>query len=486
MASLFLVIQLSTSVILLLVIPYAIYCNTKIFKFNGEMFIQKRSTSLIYGFNISCITNMFTTIFVSLIRLVHHHSYYTTLHYIGFITWFLSLWSIIFFLISKTWMIYFKYYWTHYTIESEWIQIINKNALTSTTNSQQNWFIKNNRKYGNLHYVYKYVCLFCTIGVLINLCAVIIFVKNDLASGVHTHDMTAGFLVLALLFVSLNPPIMFYAYIAWKTPACDDIFYIHWEAKMHAKLLLLLGFFFLLSTVWFIVSGDWTSVTLGMLTMDLILFAMIYVSTCMIATKNQWKHDSSQRKKVELEEILTNEDAIHSFMIHLSREYSMECLLSYIEIVQFQQYIKEFMVSNNESISNHRLIDFPSNIVTSEIVESPCKDEPHPDDMDFIQNAKIKAHQLYTKYVAFGSEFEINISAPQRGNLEDLLCDVIGLEKYNIGSCELFGIFEEIKKEMFYLLSLSLNRFRHDASFGDEYTHVVSICSNNSLRSVYR
>ena len=50
----------------------------------------------------------------------------------------------------KAWIIYYRYKWTYYTLQYEWTSIINKNVIKKSI--KNNWFIKNNNKYGKLSY----------------------------------------------------------------------------------------------------------------------------------------------------------------------------------------------------------------------------------------------------------------------------------------------------------------------------------------------
>ena len=51
------------------------------------------------------------------------------------------------------------------------------------------------------------------------------------------------------------------------------------------------------------------------------------------AVGNDDADDSKQSEKgIKVGDILSSKDALHLFMMHLGKEYSMECLLSLIEI----------------------------------------------------------------------------------------------------------------------------------------------------------
>ena len=214
--------------------------------------------------------------------------------------------------------------------------------------------------------------------------------------------------------------------------------------------------------------------------MDFALFLMIYISTvCLSKSQSQSDkvlidrmkvHNVSKSDIISIDMVLSSESSIHAFMIHLSKEYSMELLLSYIEITQFQQYIAEQMEPSQLKGAGIHLIVFPSNIPQSEIIE--CKEEftiQAESEMDrddiFINNAKIKSHKLYNKYIKSGSEFEVNIPSEERYKLSNMLDKLDLLLSYNMNLVDLLLLFEECKQEMKVLQTFSLSRFKNHTEF---------------------
>eukprot|EP01083_Nonionella_stella_P195886 721135_1 len=144
-----------------IMIIFSIYTNIKLCmkgRIETEMYIQKRSVSSFYLLNIS-----FTATVVSLLC-----SSYAFLHSSNMIialtmAFAIALTYLLYFcLIIKSWMIYFKFKWTYYTMEMNWQYIINPNAVSNKI--QQNWYIRNNNKYGNLFYNYKLFGGLCFTG----------------------------------------------------------------------------------------------------------------------------------------------------------------------------------------------------------------------------------------------------------------------------------------------------------------------------------
>ena len=93
------------------------------------------------------------------------------------------------------------------------------------------------------------------------------------------------------------------------------------------------------------------------------------------------------------------------------------------------------------------------------------------DEKDDLFKYKLKAHQIFEKYVKIGSEFEINISSDTRAAVTDILGDAYQLlyadnySDHKLGLKDLLLIFEDCKLAMLELMQFSLTRFRNTAEF---------------------
>ena len=180
-------------------------------------------------------------------------------------------------------------------------------------------------------------------------------------------------------------------------------------------------------------------------------------------------NENGNGRKVCLSQILSHGKAFDMFMNHLCHEFSMECLLSLVEFIQFQDYIYNIVIekdcfglikdeiinANNVKINwkdkliSHRLrINLPLTIPQSCIVfnnfdtynldrmfsDFNDNDNNNNDDIyysdqmkenfnNFIELTKIKAYLLFKKYIATESEFEININYRMRQKLVKLMRD---------------------------------------------------------------
>ena len=138
----------------------------------------------------------------------------------------------------------------------------------------------------------------------------------------------------------------------------------------------------------------------------------------------------------------------------------MENLLAFIEFTQFQQYLKgEMNAENNDADVDP--IKFANNIPTSLILE-----EKEDANDDILYDAKVKAYRIYGKYVAVGSEFEINVSYESRNKARKVLYDLDSLlKKKRVTANVLFKVFEDCRQEIWMLLIGSYGRFQRQPEF---------------------
>ena len=150
--------------------------------------------------------------------------------------------------------------------------------------------------------------------------------------------------------------------------------------------------------------------------------------------------------------------------------YSIECLASYIEVQQFQQYLMRHTSEMVDIINVHS--DIPQSSIIANALLS-AKDD------DILQSVKLMAYKLYHKYIKIGATLEINISAKLRRKFEIILDDEQKLMNLGINFDDLLLLFEQIKHEMILLLKYSHRRFQQK----EEYRKMIHCLSNNTPSS---
>ena len=450
------------------------------------MFMQKRSLRIFYALNLSLILYITSLLFF---QFAFSYLNSTLFISISIVMVYIALWSLCFSLITKNWMIYYKYKWTFYTFQHQWQQHINPEM-----SKESNWFIIHHKTYGNLHYFSRLFGSICILSFILTLTAALITVILD-------FDLTALIIATIMILFTISPLVLIYIMLVHKTPPFfdDDEFKIHWESKIHSKLLGVFVILLIAFDTCLIILGDILKVCIiGFPILSIPFVVMVYVSTVIVSTKNKIKYLSLTDRisegqeidttAVKLDMIFKNEDAFYFFMTHLSKEYSMEVLLSTIEFMQYQNYLKP-LVQDKEVLDSIKNIEFYDNVPESMIVSSVEDDgvnmskhesldidievdgKEESDLVMMLHRGKIKANQLYQKYIKWGSEFEINIGSVPRLQLKNQLENLDSLMKTDMCINELILLFEEAKSDQLRLLRHSLNRYR----YLDEFDKVLSI-----------
>ena len=284
--------------------------------------MTKRNLKLFYSFNISSIAMIvFAPIFAAFwvydsdpgalsITMSALCALYAVL-----------LWAWLCLLVIKNWLIFYQYKWTQCVTQSKWQQIINPNVLTDKS---LNWFIANHAKYGQFEYVSK------RLGAIALCCVLITFPINMWTFSSHLQSLFVLVSVLGLNQSLSAPFAMLYTYCVWKTPSLDDAFAIHWESKMHAKILCALFGVAMISAPYYFFTRDGRSFFVSLLVISFMIFLMNFVSMYLVPIKciRQNKVDmlseiSNHEHDVTLKKVLENETTLNLFMTHLFTEFSI-------------------------------------------------------------------------------------------------------------------------------------------------------------------
>eukprot|EP01084_Bolivina_argentea_P080153 145227_1 len=452
--------EMFSYVVWFIIITHAIYSTIKSISFKSNIWLKKRNLFIYYTLNISCIV-VIVSFCVFAICCIHSSSFMITL---TTIFWTTSVFIWIFIIATKNWMIYYQYKWTFYIKQSQWQQIINPTIID--TLAQQNWFISHHQTFGQFKYIYT------LLGTIAICCCIISGLTWSLTAH-FMHNYTAHIAISCAITMSMYTPwLLLYVYCVWHTPPLDDAFKIHRESRLHAKALLLTIPNPIISVLYIIITGEMAiPFFLACFIGSIIIYSIVFISTVYIAKelnnngKCEWQITGDG---ITLQMVLSNQTTLNLFMNYLSTEYSMEILLSCIEIMQYQSYVKNFM---DKHFGSGNQIELLSGIPTSLIIEESAKTDGiniEIDDTDGLNlyNAKIKAHKLYNKYIKENAEFEINISGNMRDILNETLehLDVLLLDK-SVGLKQLYMIFEDSKQEMMTLQSISFERFRAETEF---------------------
>merc|ERR1712130_601666 len=106
--------------------------------------------------------------------------------------------------------------------------------------------------------------------------------------------------------------------------------------------------------------------------------------------------ESTSQRPISLHDILSEEKQINMFMQHLMKEFSMECLLSFIEMNQYKaRFMEVFQIELNDE--NRVVTDWivlPDGVSKSDIVYNEHEED---NDSSQLQSFMDKAYMLYNK-----------------------------------------------------------------------------------------
>eukprot|EP01083_Nonionella_stella_P192988 713126_1 len=177
----------------------------------------------------------------------------------------------------------------------------------------------------------------------------------------------------------------------------------------------------------------------------------------------------SQHSMCRLQQILCNEEPFKLFMQHLTHEVSTECLLCFVEIVQFELAMKERIeIVDREVIAN--TINFAntftrfdavpkSSLIRKGFEQNLSKYKSKQDVMTVTMEGKMVARKLFEKYIDYGSELVVNISFEERTKLQNLMGDASVWMACNITPAELYVLYDEVALDMYRLMDGAFMRF---------------------------
>jgi len=209
--------------------------------------------------------------------------------------------------------------------------------------------------------------------------------------------------------------------------------------------------------------------------------------------------DDDKPKPIHLKHILKKSEYLEVFINHLSHEFSLECILAYIELMQFKSLIQsqqdQVVYADDGKLTPQSSIitrvDTGGSITCEETLQFELADNIPQSTIVYDENDDLetKAFKLYQKYIKVGSEFEINIASSIRAQLAQRFEPSIGFQRRisrniqrrisnsitvkmdnmvksntdsnnNQAVNDLLTIFDDSSMEMVRLLQFSLSRFK--------------------------
>ena len=487
-------------IIHLIILPISFYWIYQFWQTRDALIIKKRLPSLVVIPSISLYIYFLLACINIMIRreidLPDEIDYW--LHFIGDLAYEPLWWIYITIHACRFWLIFYMIKYNSAVLNNKWQSIIDPKT------AQKNWYLENKDKWGNWKYIRYWVIGYCIIAWI---CTNLIHVTAKIRDAYAEEAFRSSGELSASIF-SFIIPIMFDMTILCKIPKFDDDIGISKELKSSLYMIMTVMFLSILMNAWSItwrnLSDSWddnkdniisyTGIliirfvlflnTLRLTRWPLTTFKKIIVdrhtSTTMFEIAHQTTYDAIAKQSIELHQnsedmsnitknnnmerdavmlrkemmdSLKNNAIFDALMLHLLNEYCGECLLSIIEMTQFKQKIIE--QNQTERFAMIDMIELPVTLVRSYIVYGD-------EDPNYISNYKFIANKLYTKYIAVGSEWEINIDFHNREKYTELFEDD-GLSGDNIQA--LYKLFDPCIDIMSALLLSSFTRFKNSKKY---------------------
>eukprot|EP01083_Nonionella_stella_P002392 6912_1 len=165
-------------------------------------------------------------------------------------------------------------------------------------------------------------------------------------------------------------------------------------------------------------------------------------------------------KRVCLSEIFLDQVYTQHFIHHIIKEFSLECVLSWIEMKQFGYYLYTQLNALDVDLcmdpsTNPDIEPLPQHIPQSTIVY--C-DEINDSKEKVMKNFKDKFVALYDKYIDDQAQYQLNISYELKASF-DCFKTMHEFDAWNVTENELIGVFHEVIDEMRTFMNTSLFRF---------------------------
>eukprot|EP01084_Bolivina_argentea_P211736 360100_1 len=338
---------------------------------------------------------------------------------------------------ARLWLVNYNLHYLHSSKNQQWKSQIDESF------AEKDWYLKNRKTYGNKRYIVPRALLYWLVSA-----SIVIFLFFTL----FPVNSEYYYIFELIDSICISPPVLMMLYLYYKCPKYKIV-----SLVITVHLGILVGSTpSLLSTIWITHKisklDEWYNADMDS--------TKINDRDMMMQVVNSPTEDNSIEK--QLYQTLQNEDKFEMFIQFMYREFSSESILCFVEFVQFKKYLTDF-IKNNDMNNNVELNDAyidslyetipKSSIVFSQnyVQQSDTKDM----DVEEIEKYADIAHMLTQKYIAWNSEFEVNIPAKLR--MKYIRFDQMHWE---INKVELVNVFDELIHEMFLFIRNSFIRFQ--------------------------
>ena len=380
--------------------------------------------------------------------------------------------GVVFCEVCRLWLICYDLNYLDSSINNGWKSHINPSF------GSKNWWLKHRKTFGNYQYVRnRFLCYGISSGLTI-----------------MTLNLIYGYQDwIALVDASLyGVPLIFLIFMYCKCPTITkDDFYFQLEFRTSIIFYIIVLIVYIIGAVVGFYDEFWSNVIFfvdGFISFSFVsILSTLYIPK-LITSEQHWTNKSefkSSTSQNDLAAAFSKQKRMEEFAFHLNHEFCLECLLAFIEMMQFKQYFDEIYFGN---VNDHIIVedidikfDFGKNHLKSSIVYDTKNVNFEDDDNDKIKHFKMIAHALFEKYINPGSEMEINISGISRSEYEILMQNKQEwIDNVDISPNDLLILFDDTCLEMFQLMDQSLTRFKRSEEKYSSTLQFVKVHSNMS------
>eukprot|EP01084_Bolivina_argentea_P177653 307191_1 len=377
--------------------------------------------------------------------------------------------------IWRFWMIKFDMKFAIATSNNQWIYIIDPNAMQL---AQSRWYLTHKNTFGNIRWCGYHVIVPCILFWIIFTAFSVYATLTEWTATlkiIYLSDSITAFLLWIILFA-----------VYFTFPRFHDFFYISDELKrlifVYIAIVINDGYNFYRNVKHFkttMTSGaangliNWSCfTTISMISTWWVLKKLQSINIVQVARRT--KADVNRKMSValinaksleidsinatQLKQVLSNDEFFHIYIQYLAKELSVHFLLAFMEIIQLQHFILELNeIDINEKFSGTLCnnIRFYGTCPRSLIVYDEAK---YSDDM--LINAKQKSNELYRKYIEYGSEYEIILSADTHNKVSEVMSHLDWIDDDEFDFNCILQLWDDVSKELFTLLLKGFSRFQ--------------------------
>eukprot|EP01083_Nonionella_stella_P158064 513901_1 len=382
----------------------------------------------------------------------------------------------------RLWIMYYKMNHMNAVSNNQWESVIDNTSM------MHNWYLMHSTTFGCLRWVMKRVFVYY---IFVSISSMVLLVHFGFTA--HTQCVDCFFYSVPILFI-----LYLYTTLLRKKQIHDNfLFYL--EFKTTNRIFMIGLFLYAFTPLMFALDPYYADMWTAMLGVTILtgptVISALYIPRvilrnvlwsglndvvnrassapslslpCSNSTISSMNTES--QKRVYLDEIFINKVYTQYFIHHVIKEFSLECVLSWIEMRQFGYYLYTQLKALDANLSTDPTINPDIEPLAQHVPQSTIVycEEINDRKEKVMHNFKDKFVALYDKYIEDKAEYEVNISYELK---EKLACfkAMHETDAWNVNEKELIGVFHEVIAQMRNFMNTSLQRFTKSVEWKQIY-----------------